>query len=123
MKHNDLQWIPLVPELQGQMAAKAEEGTLLAARQKKLGAIIVARHNSQWFALRDRCPHQGFALAGGQVTAEGEVECPFHKFRFGLADGREPSGTCGAVQTYPIRRVKDQYEIGIQRSIWSFLKF
>ncbi|MCE2495502.1 MAG: Rieske (2Fe-2S) protein [Flavobacteriales bacterium] len=123
MKHDDLDWIPLTPELQAEMARQTAEGALLAARQKKAGNIVLAYHNGDWFALRDRCPHQGFALAGGRVTPEGRVECPYHKFTFGVADGREPSGTCSAVQTFPLRRRNEQYEIGVKRSIWSYLKF
>lgn len=42
------------------------------------------------FALRDICPHRAVPLsAGRQVEQGGEVtvECPYHGFRFGAADG------------------------------------
>ena len=35
--------------------------------------------------LRDKCPHRGVALSKGQVI-EGQLECPFHGFRY------DPSG-------------------------------
>ena len=36
-------------------------------------------------ALLDRCPHRGVALSLGGVTAEGQLECPFHGWRFDAA--------------------------------------
>ena len=42
------------------------------------------------FALRDICPHRAVPLsAGKQVETAGQVtiECPYHGFRFGAADG------------------------------------
>jgi phenylpropionate dioxygenase-like ring-hydroxylating dioxygenase large terminal subunit len=35
----------------------------------------------------DRCPHRGAALSMGQLVA-GEVECPYHGWRFRAEDGR-----------------------------------
>lgn len=39
-------------------------------------------------ATSDRCPHRGVSLALGRVV-DGELECPFHGFRF-----RGPDGQC-----------------------------
>lgn len=33
-------------------------------------------------ALIDRCPHRGAALSLGRVNASGQLECPFHGWRF-----------------------------------------
>ncbi len=121
MKHDVTDWIPLAPETQAQMAACAD-GALLAVRQKKAGKVLLAKYQGTWHALRNRCPHQGFALTGGRVTGEGAIECPVHKFRFGLVNGREPSGTCGAVKIFPLREVNGQHEIGIKQSKWKFLR-
>ena len=33
-------------------------------------------------ALLDRCPHRGAALSLGRVSADGQIECPFHGWRF-----------------------------------------
>jgi phenylpropionate dioxygenase-like ring-hydroxylating dioxygenase large terminal subunit len=40
------------------------------------------------FALRDICPHRGMPLSKGRFTPEGDVECPYHGWRFG------PDGSC-----------------------------
>lgn len=36
-------------------------------------------------ALIDRCPHRGAALSLGRVNASGQLECPFHGWRFDAA--------------------------------------
>jgi phenylpropionate dioxygenase-like ring-hydroxylating dioxygenase large terminal subunit len=35
--------------------------------------------------LRDRCVHRGVALSRGRVMPDGELECPFHGFRYDAA--------------------------------------
>ncbi len=42
-------------------------------------------------ALLDRCPHRNVPLSLGRVTKQGELECPYHGWRF---DG---AGACKAV--------------------------
>lgn len=42
--------------------------------------------------MRDRCPHRGAALSRGKVVA-GQLECPYHGFRFG-SDGRCAAMPC-----------------------------
>lgn len=34
-------------------------------------------------AALDRCPHRGVSFARGRVSPQGELECPYHGFRFG----------------------------------------
>lgn len=53
--------------------------------------VLVGRTGAgQAFALRDICPHRAVPLsAGRQVDTDGAatVECPYHGWRFGAADG------------------------------------
>lgn len=55
-------------------------------------------------ALHDRCPHRFAALSDGR-TRNGEVECPYHGWRFG-ADGRCTAipGLVGSLPHYRTRR-------------------
>lgn len=46
-------------------------------------------------ALADQCPHRGARLSLGRVTAQGELECPYHGWRF------EGSGQCTHVPALP----------------------
>ena len=49
--------------------------------------IVLARDGDAVFALRDICPHRAAPLSAGCVKS-GTVECPYHGWRFGLADGQ-----------------------------------
>ena len=48
--------------------------------------IAVFYHGGQYYALDDVCPHMGASLATGYVE-KGIVTCPWHAWRFRLADG------------------------------------
>jgi nitrite reductase (NADH) small subunit/3-phenylpropionate/trans-cinnamate dioxygenase ferredoxin subunit len=48
--------------------------------------IAVFLDGGQYFAIDDLCPHMGASLSGGYVD-NGTVTCPWHAWRFRLADG------------------------------------
>ncbi len=54
----------------------------------KVGDRLVAlfRTEDQIFAIDDVCPHMGASLSDGDVE-NGIVTCPWHAWRFRLADG------------------------------------
>lgn len=71
-------------------------GELKAGRlQKKtlLGEPVVMGRTGDGapFALRDICPHRAVPLSAGRLAREADgtdtVECPYHGWRFGAADG------------------------------------
>lgn len=53
-------------------------------------------------ATQNRCPHRSAPLCDGLV-GDGIVVCPFHAYRFRLADGGGENGY--ALRTYPVREV------------------
>jgi nitrite reductase (NADH) small subunit/3-phenylpropionate/trans-cinnamate dioxygenase ferredoxin subunit len=57
-------------------------------RTMEVGDKLVAlfRVNGEFFAIDDFCPHMGASLSGGYVE-NGSVTCPWHAWRFRLADG------------------------------------
>lgn len=55
-----------------------------------LQLVVFRGQDGRLRCLRDRCPHRGVALSLGRVR-EGEIECPYHGFRF---DGE---GRCTAM--------------------------
>ena len=76
--------------------------------------IVLAREGKRIFALRDICPHRAAPFSAGCVKS-GTVECPYHGWRFGLADGQckeIPALTDDSkmevnrinVQTYPVQQ-------------------
>jgi nitrite reductase (NADH) small subunit len=48
--------------------------------------IAVFRDQGSFYAIDDICPHMGASLSDGFVT-DGIVTCPWHAWRFRLADG------------------------------------
>lgn len=53
----------------------------------------------------DRCPHRGAKLSPGKVVA-GELECPFHGFRFA------GDGACTAIPVHPERKPPGAMRLG-----------
>jgi len=57
--------------------------------------VLVANVGGEYFAIDDSCNHAGCLLSEGEMTPEGEIECPCHFFRFSVKDGAlhtEPRG-------------------------------
>lgn len=62
------------------------------------------------YALDDRCPHRGASLAGGHV-ADGCVVCPWHHWRFRLADGAWADSPKVKTGWYPVHVVGDEVQL------------
>lgn len=74
--------------------------------------IAVFRQDGAYFAIDDVCPHMGASLAGGCVE-HGVVTCPWHAWRFRLADGAWADNPRIKIGSYPVRVVEDQVQIQI----------
>jgi nitrite reductase (NADH) small subunit/3-phenylpropionate/trans-cinnamate dioxygenase ferredoxin subunit len=87
------------------------EGKVIA-----LGRRIIAlfRVGEQFYALDDVCPHMGASLAGGYVE-NGFVTCPWHAWRFRLADGMWADNLRGKIQVgcYAVRVEGDSVQIEV----------
>ncbi|MES2284563.1 MAG: Rieske 2Fe-2S domain-containing protein [Bacteroidota bacterium] len=84
--------------------------------------ICLARTADGFFAVNDKCPHNGASLGNGYCTAEGSVVCPVHRYHFDLRTGRAKSGLGDFVQTYPIEVRNDGVYIGFEQLVWNWLK-
>lgn len=84
--------------------------------------ICLARTVDGFFAVNDKCPHNGASLGNGYCTAEGSVVCPVHRYHFDLRTGRAKSGLGDFVQTYPIEVRDDGVYIGFEQLVWSWLE-
>ena len=63
-------------------------------------AIAVFNVEGAFFAIDDRCPHQGSSLGRGKL--EGAiVTCPSHNFRVDVSTGRNPKFPALRVRTFP----------------------
>jgi nitrite reductase (NADH) small subunit len=75
--------------------------------------IAVFRHAGQYFAIDDTCPHMGASLAEGYVE-EGIVTCPWHAWRFRLADGAWADNPRLKIGSYPVRVVGDEIQVAVE---------
>ena len=65
-----------------------------AARQIKVEGrvLVLVRIEEDVYVLDDRCSHEDFSLAEGEVNVdEGEIECARHGAMFRLKDGEPTS--------------------------------
>ena len=77
--------------------------------------LCMTKVNGQLYAFVERCPHQGASLRRAVITPECEVECPWHRFRFSLKDGRNTSGGGQYLEVYPVQVRQDGLYIGKPR--------
>jgi 3-phenylpropionate/trans-cinnamate dioxygenase ferredoxin subunit len=67
--------------------------------------IALVRTDDEFHALGDRCSHENYSLAEGEVwTEEREIECPRHGSTFDLLTGRPCS--LPATQPVPVYEVE-----------------
>lgn len=77
-----------------------------AARQLKVGGrvLVLVRIGDDVYILDDRCSHEDFSLAEGEVNVDNcEIECARHGAMFRLSDG-EP-------MSFPATRPVAHYEV------------
>jgi nitrite reductase/ring-hydroxylating ferredoxin subunit len=75
--------------------------------------ICLVRHNNQFSAVQDNCPHNGESLSKGRVNYLGEIICPWHGQCFELLTGREIQGRSPDLEIYPVKADDTGFFIGI----------
>lgn len=80
--------------------------------------ICIAHTSEGFFAVNDKCPHNGASLSNGFITANCVV-CPVHRYHFDLKTGRAKSGGGDCADTYPIEIKPDGVFIGINETVWN----
>ena len=80
---------------------------------KKL--IAVFRNGDQYQAIDDTCPHMGASLSGGYVE-NGIVTCPWHAWRFRLADGAWADNPRLKIGCYPVHIVGDEVQVEVDEN-------
>lgn len=72
--------------------------------------IAIFRVNGVLHAIDDMCPHMGASLSGGFVE-DGCVTCPWHYWRFRLADGAWADNPKVKTGCYPVTVVGDEVRV------------
>ncbi len=81
--------------------------------------VCVAHTSEGFFAVNDKCPHNGASLGSGFCTDKGSVVCPVHRYHFDLKTGRAKSGGGDYVQPYPIEVRDGAVFIGFEETVWN----
>jgi nitrite reductase/ring-hydroxylating ferredoxin subunit len=97
----DTEWVR-VEEITMMGAKFVPEGALRKVNVKGIN-LCISRKGDQLFALRDRCPHAGGPLHQGFVDEEGNIVCPWHRFKFCPEDGKSAAGEGFATETFPVQ--------------------
>ncbi len=74
--------------------------------------IAVFRHEGQYFAIDDTCPHMGDSLSRGYVE-KGIVTCPWHAWRFRLSDGAWADNPRIKIGSYPVRVMDGEIQVEV----------
>src|SRR5260370_128338 len=72
--------------------------------------ITVFCDQGKYFAIDDVCPHMGASLSGGYLE-KGIVTCPWHAWRFRLADGAWADNPRIKIGCYPVRVEQGQIQV------------
>ncbi len=75
--------------------------------------ICLVLRGDSFYAVSDRCTHNGESLSKGSVNFGGEIVCPWHGYQFNLQNGREWQERCADLITFPIREEPDGLYIGL----------
>ena len=71
-----------------------------------LHIAVYHTHSGEVFATQPDCPHRGGPLADGLIGGT-TVVCPLHDRSFDLRTGKNLSGDCIDVRTYPVTLKQD----------------
>jgi phenylpropionate dioxygenase-like ring-hydroxylating dioxygenase large terminal subunit len=71
--------------------------------------------------LSDRCPHRSTPLSGGRVV-DGQLECPYHGWRFGAGGACQRIPTLGAGEPIPaLAHAQDHPIAEVDGLLWVFV--
>ena len=84
------------------------QGTTVAVGDRLVALFL---HGGEYFAIDDRCPHQGASLGAGYLDDEGAVACPWHAWRFNICDGKWCDNPKLGVDTFEVRIDGDDIQV------------
>lgn len=74
--------------------------------------IALFRIDGTIHAIDDTCPHMGASLASGFVE-NGMVTCPWHFWRFRIADGKWADNPRLGIHCYAVRVVGEEVQVQV----------
>ncbi len=74
--------------------------------------VAVFNDKGEYFAIDDFCPHMGASLAGGPME-DGVVACPWHFWRFQIADGAWCDNPKIKVDSFEVQVIGDEIQVKV----------
>jgi nitrite reductase/ring-hydroxylating ferredoxin subunit len=74
--------------------------------------ILLLKLNGQFHAYQGQCPHQGAALAEGELDG-GFLTCPAHQWQFDATNGRGINPRSACLKGFPVHVVERKVLIEI----------
>ncbi len=107
----DMTWIKIFnSEDEARSFLREDQPQLLILSGIRICLVI---HHREFFAVQDKCTHNGESLSGGRVNYLGEIICPWHGYRFDLLSGRPCDSSCSELRTYPVKADSTGFYVGI----------
>lgn len=75
--------------------------------------ICLVKRENHFYAVSDRCTHNGESLSKGIVNFTGEIVCPWHGHQFNLKTGREFQERSQDLDCFPIKEEADGLYLGL----------
>ena len=75
--------------------------------------VAVFNRGGEYFAIDDLCPHQGASLGAGDLDETGAVICPWHAWRFCVADGTWCDNPKLGVETFEVRLNGEEIQVRV----------
>jgi nitrite reductase/ring-hydroxylating ferredoxin subunit len=76
-------------------------------------SICLVMRGGLFYAIENKCSHNGESLSKGLVNFLGEVVCPWHGYRFSLKTGRECAERSRDLQIYPMKENEEGVFVGL----------
>jgi len=73
-------------------------------------SICIGKNSTGLYAVKNKCPHEGYSFKGGWCSEENKIICPVHRYGFDVETGR---GGGTYVDVYQIVEKDDGLFIGI----------
>jgi len=107
-----IKWYPLVENQQALEDLFAGKNTVV--HRSMFGEVLLIKHNSNYLAFKNKCPHQGNPLNDCWIEND-TVVCPFHQYHFSLENGR---GHGMYLEKYELKFKENGVFLG--KEVWSF---
>jgi len=106
-----MNWVKIFPDLKTAYERLIDnKPQLLIVHGKR---ICLVKRDNHFYAVSDKCTHNGESLSKGVVNFTGEVVCPWHGHQFNIKTGREYQERSADLVTFPIREEEDGLYIGL----------